>query len=87
MLANLHEISDCWAHTHTPLTKHTMHPSHMCGHDGGERLQLVHLDEVLERPRGKEERLPLLQWHGRREFRLLVIIPEMSYLIESTGRG
>ena len=75
------------AHTLT-LTPHYRHssPSHMCGHDGREGLQFVHLDEVLERARGEEERLSLLQWHGGGELRLLVIVSEMSNLIESTGR-
>ena len=56
----------------------------MSGHDWGERLKLVDLDEVLEGTRSEEECLSLLQRHGGGELRLLIIVSQVSYLVEGT---
>jgi len=51
------------------------------------RRQAVHLinhDEVLKHARCKEECVALLQRHGAAEFRFVVVITQVCYLIQVT---
>lgn len=47
-------------------------------------MQLVHHDQVLKRSWCKEESITFLQWHGRTELRLIIIIAQMRNLIQIT---
>ena len=51
-------------------------------HDGREGIQLIHEDQIFERPRSEEERVTFLQRHGRGELRLVVVVAQMSNLIQ-----
>lgn len=47
-------------------------------------VQLIHQHQVLERSRLKKERISFLKRHGRRELWLLIIITQVSYLVQVT---
>ena len=51
-------------------------------HDGRERVEFVDEDEILEWTRSEEESVAFLQRHGRRELRLVVVVAQMSDLIQ-----
>lgn len=56
----------------------------LTGHDGGKVLLFVHQHQVFERPRLEEEGVSLLQRHRRGELRLLVVVAQVSDLVEIT---
>ncbi len=61
--------------------------THLTRHDRREALQFIHLDEVLEGAWRKEKRLPLLQLHGRGEFRFVVVVAKVRDLVQGTAGG
>ena len=57
---------------------------HLCAQNGRQRVQLINQDQISERARGEEKGIALFQRHGRRKFRLLVVIAQMSNLVQIT---
>jgi hypothetical protein len=49
-------------------------------------MHFVDHHQILERTWCKEERVALLQRHGRTEFGLVVVVTEMSDLVQVAGK-
>ena len=60
--------------------------SDVAAKDRGERLQLVDQDQVPELPGREEEGVALLERHRGAELGLVVVVTEVSDLVEVAGK-
>lgn len=66
------------------IAKYTF--THLAGHDGGKIFLLVHQHKVLKGTRLEKECVSLLQRHGRRKLRFVVIITQVGNLIQVANK-
>jgi len=59
--------------------------THLTTQNRRQTVQFIHQHQVLERPWLKKERISFLKRHGRRELWLLIIITQVSYLVQVTS--
>lgn len=57
---------------------------YLAGHDGRQTVQLVNKHEVSECSSSEEECVSLLQRHAATKLRLIVIVSQVSYLVQVT---
>lgn len=56
--------------------------THLTTQNRRQTVQLIHQHQVLEGPWLEEERISFLKGHGRRELGLLVVVAQVSYLVQ-----
>ena len=59
----------------------------LAAEDRRERLELVDQHQVAQRARREEERIALLQRHGRAELGLVVVVTQVGDLVQVAGRS
>ena len=58
----------------------------MAAENGRERLELVNKNEILELSRSEEEGVALLERHRRAELRLIIVIAQVSDLVQVAAK-